>query len=87
MSEEKKASKIELKVSRMDPFETYEASALAMQLAEALENAERFQADADAFYNQAKAERIKAKKLQALIKKVNERDKKRAEEKAKEQTK
>ncbi len=78
--EEKTKPKYELKVSRMNPMETYSASALAIQLAEALENATRFQEDADAFYEQAKSEGIKAKKLQQLIKKINERDKKRAAE-------
>lgn len=72
--------KYELKVSRMDPLNTYSASALAMQLAEVLENAANFQEDADAFYEQAKAERLKAKKLQVLIKKVHERDKLREAE-------
>ena len=79
-TEEKPQVKYELKVSRMDPFETYEAGALALQLAETLENAAQFQADADAFYEQAKSERLKAKNLQVLIKKINERDKKRKAE-------
>ena len=68
------------KVSRMDPFETYDAGALAIQLAEALQNAAQFQADADAYAQQAEAERKKAKNLQVLIRRVNERDKKRATE-------
>lgn len=68
----------ELKVSRMDPFETYSASALALQLAEFIENSINFQAEADALYTQAEAERKKAKELQILIRKINERDKKRA---------
>jgi len=75
--EKKPEVKYELKVSRMDPFETYEAGALALQLAETLENAINFQADADAFYEQAKQERLKAKELQLLIKRINERDKQR----------
>ena len=76
-TEEKPQVRHELKVSRMDPFETYEAGALALQLAEVLENAANFQSDADAFYEQAKQERLKAKKLQLLIKRINERDKQR----------
>ena len=72
--------KYELKVSRMDPFQSYEVGAVALQLAEVLENAAQFQADADAFYEQAKQERIKAKELQLLIKKLNARDKQRAAE-------
>lgn len=83
-TEEKPQVKYELKVSRMDPFETYSASALALQLAETLENAMNFQADADAYYEQAKSERLKAKNLQVLIKKINERDKKRMAEAAEE---
>jgi len=72
--------KYELKVSRMDPMNTYSVGAVAAQLAEAMENAERFQADADAFYEQAKAERVKMKQLQKLIVQLNERDKQRAKE-------
>lgn len=82
MSDEEKEVKYELKVSRMNPLDTYEVGAVALQLGEALENASQFQADADAFYEQAKRERIKAKELQKLIKRLNERDKKRAAEKA-----
>ena len=79
-TEEKPQVKYELKVSRMDPMESYSASAIALQLAETLENAAQFQADADAFYMQADAERKKAKQLKLLIKRINERDKKRAAE-------
>lgn len=79
-TEEKPKVKYELKVSRMDPMETYNVGAVALQLAETLENASNFQADADAYYEQAKQERLKAKELQKLIKKLNERDKKRAAE-------
>lgn len=83
-TENKPEVKYELKVSRMDPFETYEAGALALQLAETLENAMNFQTDADNYYEQAKAERLKAKNLQVLIKRINERDKKRRAEEASE---
>lgn len=81
-STEKVQPKYELKVSRMDPLNTYEIGALALQLAETLENAAQFQADADAYYEQAKSERLKAKNLQVIIKKVNERDKRRRAEAA-----
>jgi len=84
--QEKKEVKYELKISRMNPMNEYEVGAVALQLADTLENAAKFQADADAFYEQAKAERLKAKELQKLIKKLNERDKKRrAEAKAEEE--
>ena len=81
-AEETPKPKYELKVSRMDPFQSYEVGAVALQLAEVLENAAQFQADADAFYEQAKQERIKAKELQLLIKKLNARDKQRRAEEA-----
>jgi len=76
--EEVKEAKYELKVSRMSPFDTYEVGAVALMLAEALERASDFQHNSDEFAEQAKRERIKAKELQALIKKLHERDKKRA---------
>jgi hypothetical protein len=39
MSDDKKGKVVGLKVSRMDPMDTYDASALAEQLAEALNSA------------------------------------------------
>ena len=71
---------IGLKVSRMDPMATYDAKALAIQLAEALNTEARLRQDAAAFLAQAEAEKKKAAKLQELIRKVNERDRKRAAE-------
>ena len=67
-----------LKVSRMDPMETYDAGALAVQLAEALKNEIQFRSDAKEYLAQAEREKKKAEDLKVLIEKVNERDRKRA---------
>ena len=68
----------DFKISRMDPFETYKIEDLAAQLAGHLNNASNFQADADAFAKRAQVERDQATKMQKLITRVRERDKKRA---------
>jgi len=67
-----------LKVSRMDPFETYTAEAIAKQLAETLSRAMQFQKDADTFTKEAQKFRDKATEMQELLARIHERDRKRA---------
>ena len=67
----------ELKISRMDPMETYDAGAIAFQILDHQEKAKKLEIDAENFMNAAKTERKKATELEALLVKVRERDKTR----------
>jgi hypothetical protein len=73
----RKGKVVGLKVSRMDPFETYDAGALAQQLAQCINDENRLRADAYAFLAKADKMKEEQQRLSELIKRVNERDKKR----------
>lgn len=77
MANEMAEEKIELKVSRMDPMETYEAGAVAQQILDHTKKADKLEEDAKNFLAAARTERQKAKELDTLLTKINQRDKAR----------
>ena len=63
-----------IKVSRMDPMETYDAGALALQIMDHQEKAAALEVDAASFVKAAGTERAKAVELEQLLVKVRQRD-------------
>lgn len=74
MAEEEK---VEFKVSRMDPMETYEAGAVALQIIEHKKKADKLEDDAKNFLAAAEKERKQANKLEDLLVRIRQRDKAR----------
>jgi len=66
-----------LKISRMDPMETYDAGSLALQIMDHKKKAESLEIDAKSFQEAAQVQRDKADELEALLVRVRARDKSR----------
>ena len=63
-----------IKVSRMDPMETYDAGAIALQIMDHQKKAAALEADAASFVQAAKVERTQVEELEKILARVRKRD-------------